>query len=95
MFNNLLPLSSSLSFGKIIGGLSKTLAVANKIIPLYIKAKPIMANAKNTLGIIREMTSKMASINKLEVKEEIKKENLPILEDKVIIKEDSQPTFFL
>lgn len=54
MFNGL-GFTRGLSFVKIIGGLSKTLQVANQIIPLYQKAKPAIQNARSMLGILKEM----------------------------------------
>ena len=55
--------SSALSFGKVIGGLSKTLGVVNQIIPIYKEAQPIINNAKNAFGIIKEF--KNTATNKI------------------------------
>ena len=97
MFNSLLPIASSLSFSKIIGGISKTLTVANQLIPLYVKAKPIISNAKNTLGVLREMTSKIANINKPSEDNinNVKVENNIISTIESSKKEDNKPIFFL
>ena len=54
MYNGL-GLTKGFSFVKILGGLSKTLQVANQIIPLYQKAKPAIHNARNMLNIIKEI----------------------------------------
>lgn len=48
-------LTKGLSFIKIISGLSRTLQIANQIIPLYQKAKPALSNAKEVLNILKEM----------------------------------------
>lgn len=45
-----------LSFTKIIGGISKTLQIANQVIPLYQKAKPMISNARSMMGILKEFT---------------------------------------
>lgn len=48
-------LKGGLSLTKIIGGLSKTLQIANQVIPLYQKAKPMISNARNLFSIVKEM----------------------------------------
>ena len=40
---------NSLSLGKIIGGLSKTLNIVNQALPLYKQIKPIISNAGGIL----------------------------------------------
>lgn len=96
MFNSLPALTSSLSFGKIIGGISKTLNIANQLIPLYIKAKPIISNANKTLGILKEITSNSASQknskNPSNNNIEAYHNNSEISTNK---KEENEPTFFL
>ncbi len=47
--------TSTFSFGKILGGLSKTLGVVNQVIPIYKEAKPIIQNAKSAFTLIKEM----------------------------------------
>lgn len=46
--------ASTLSFGKILGGLSKTLGVVNQVIPIYKEAKPMIQNAKTAFSLIKE-----------------------------------------
>ena len=45
MFGN--PYGTGLSFTKILSGISKTLNVANQVIPLYKEAKPIKTVPNN------------------------------------------------
>lgn len=45
---------SGLSFGRVLGGISKTLGVVNQIIPIYKEAKPMINNARSALSIIKE-----------------------------------------
>lgn len=90
MFNGI-GLTKGLSFAKVIGGLSRTLQIANQIIPLYQKAKPAIANARNMLGILK-------TINAPEIKETT--EQIPedtSVPDEIIEKEKTPtaPTFFL
>lgn len=46
---------TGLTLPKVIGGISKTLNVANQIIPLYMQAKPMIKNAKNAFTIAKEI----------------------------------------
>lgn len=50
--------NNTLSLNKILGGLSKTLNIANKLLPLYKEAKPIIANAKNLYSIAKIINTK-------------------------------------
>ena len=49
------PVRKSFSFIKILNGISKTLNMANQIIPIYQKTKPAISNAKNILGTIKNI----------------------------------------
>lgn len=48
------PVKSGLTFAKVLGGISKTLSVANQIIPLYQQARPMIHNAKTILSVLKE-----------------------------------------
>jgi len=54
-------ISSSLTLPKVIGGISKTLNVANQLIPIYVQAKPMIQNAKSAFKVAKEI---MATPNK-------------------------------
>ena len=43
---------NNLSLLKIINGLSKTINIANQMLPLYTKIKPLINNASQTLNNI-------------------------------------------
>ncbi len=47
--------TAGLTLPKVIGGISKTLNVANQIIPLYMQAKPMIKNAKNAFYVAKEV----------------------------------------
>ena len=86
---NAVGLTKGLSLIKIIGGLSKTLQIANQIIPLYQKAKPAISNARGVLNVLREMNKPNSSgKNQSSTKE---------IQNKIMPKEKTQvaPTFFL
>ena len=46
------PVQSGLTFTKVLSGISKTLSVANQVIPLYREAKPMINNARNILSVL-------------------------------------------
>lgn len=82
------------SLTKIIGGLSKTLGVVNQMIPLYKEAKPLMTNARNALGLLREMSNTTTK----RVMENTEKNLRPIKEqinNYHNFQEQKGPTFFL
>jgi len=56
MFGTGIP-TKSFSLMKVLGGISKTLNVANQLIPLYNQAKPMISNAKNILGVLKTVNS--------------------------------------
>ena len=51
---NATGLTKSLTLPKIIGGISKTLQIANQMIPLYQKAKPLITNARSIMSINKD-----------------------------------------
>jgi len=102
MFNGTPP-PNTFSIGKLIGGISKTLNVANQVIPLYKEAKPMIQNARNAFNFIKEFTN--TTTNKVMNNTE---KNIKPIKDKIeIIKNNNQtrvtnleqnkkgPTFFL
>lgn len=91
MFGN--PAGSGLSFTKVLSGISKTLNIANQVIPLYREAKPMINNAKTILGVLKDFntpkTSNTTSNTKSVSEDKIKKE--PIREYPTT----NSPRFFL
>ena len=75
-------MNNELSLTKIITGFSKTLNIANQLIPLYKQVKPIIQNGNKILSKINNLNT---TTNKnLEAKTKVTKE----------IKSNNQPTFF-
>ena len=54
---------NTLSLGKIISGISKTLNLVNQAIPLYKQVKPIINNAGSILTIFKEFNKNDNSIS--------------------------------
>ncbi len=69
--------TKGLSLTKIIGGLSKTLQIANQVIPLYQKAKPMISNARSLFSIVKEMGKNTKETIKTPIKEDTATKNLP------------------
>lgn len=90
MFNSI-GLTKGLSFVKILGGLSKTLQIANQVIPLYQKARPAIANAKNMLTVLKEINKPSSTATKTEENITTRTEISP--KEKVQIQ--TAPKFFL
>jgi len=96
MFNQM-PINNTFSIGKMLGGISKTLNVANQIIPLYKEAKPMIQNAKNAIGLIKEFGN--ATTNKVLTNKEKNitpiKEKIEVLHSTNLSQNKKGPTFFL
>ena len=72
MFGN--PYGSGLSFTKIISGISKTLNVANQVIPIYREAKPMINNAKTIFSALKEFGKTSSNTTSTNINSEAKKE---------------------
>jgi len=55
MFGN--EVKSGLTMTKVIGGLTKTLNIANQAIPLYKEAKPMINNARNIYSVLKSFAN--------------------------------------
>ena len=80
--------NSGLSLGKVLNGISKTLSIANQVIPLYQQAKPMINNAKTILNVLKgiKATNNPAKNNNITTKKET--------ENKSIIENTNTPIFF-
>ncbi len=90
---------SGLSLTKVIGGVSKTLSVANQLIPLYVQAKPIINNAKSAFSVAKEIlsTPNSNSSNNSKVTNKVKQTKEKRSANTVTppIKNTNNPVFFL
>ena len=75
-------------FIKLLSGISKSLSIASRVIPIYQDAMPLFKNAKNIYSLIANKQN--------DKKDEIIKEK-PITkkETTTIKKNDSSPQFFI
>ncbi len=93
--------AKGLSFTKILGGISKTLSIANQVIPIYQQAKPMIQNAKSAFKVVKEFTKPMEtntpSPKQNSVKKELTTKN-PYKKTEPISSENTfnnKPVFFL
>lgn len=61
MFGN--PYGTGLTFTKVLSGISKTLNVANQVIPIYREARPMINNAKTILRALKDIGKNSSSTN--------------------------------
>ena len=59
-----------LNIAKIINGLNKTVNIANQVIPLYIKAKPLITNATSKIDTLKTFLAPPPSPKQTTKKEE-------------------------
>ncbi len=91
MFGN--PYGSGLTLTKVLSGISKTLNVANQVIPIYREAKPMINNAKTIFSALKDIgksgnTSSNVSTNTSVV--ETKKDT-----NTTVVSNRNNPSFFL
>ena len=92
------PVRSGLTLSKVIGGVSKTLNVANQIIPLYMQAKPMISNARNAFKIAKGILSTPSTSNtsqNVNVALSNKEKTTTIKEEQPTIVSTNNPVFFL
>ena len=80
---------NGLTFGKVLGGISKTLSIANQVIPLYQQAKPMINNAKTILEVLKGLKSDNKTTTLVK---EIEPQD--IKENTISIRSNNSPTFF-
>lgn len=86
---------SGLTFTKVLGGISKTLSIANQVIPLYREAKPMINNAKTIMSVLKDVgKSKDASSNSKTSNKTIEKKKDSIVES-IPKTSSNNPVFFL
>ncbi len=89
------PVSSGLTFTKVLGGISKSLSIANQVIPLYREAKPMINNAKTILAVLKgfngNSNSKVTKVNNANINIESTKKDTSIKREA----NGNNPVFFL
>ena len=57
---------------RMLNGLSKTLTVANRVIPMYQKAKPMISNARTLINTLKNIN--IVDSNDIKKENKVKKE---------------------
>ena len=60
--------TNTFSFSKILGGISKSLNIANQLIPIYQQSKPLISNAKKVFNVIKEFNNTTSNNTIIETK---------------------------
>ena len=68
--------SRGFSLVRILNGLSKGLNIANQVIPIYNKAKPMVSNTKNIFKTIKNINIINNSTDNKNIKKEPLKDSL-------------------
>lgn len=92
MFNTV-GITRGLSLSKIIGGINKTLQIANQMIPLYQRAKPMITNARSIFNVIKGMSKSNSKTIEAEDAVIVDKKDTKVATTKK--EETTSPTFFL
>ncbi len=85
------PVRTGLTLTKVLGGLSKTLGIANQVIPLYREAKPMIKNARTILAVLKDMNKPVNKTIVNKQNKEIKKETISTIS----VNRANSPSFFL
>lgn len=90
-------IKTGLTLSKVIGGLSKTLNLANQIIPLYKEAIPVVNNAKSVFSILKDLNKSPAkkTINTKPTNLKTTFSNPPKKDTYNLSKPSNNPRFFL
>ena len=56
-------IGSTLSLGKVLNGISRTLSIANQVIPLYQQVKPMIGSARKVMSVLQELKVNNNSYN--------------------------------
>ena len=62
-------ITSGITIGKVLGGISKTLNIINQMLPIYNQAKPMINNSKKIYKALKEFTINDKETSKSEIKE--------------------------
>lgn len=87
-------MKGALTLPLVLGKINKTLAVANQIIPLYVKVKPMITNAKDTFAVAKELIDvNRGSKTTKKIDEKPKKETVKSVPQNIV--NQNNPVFFL
>lgn len=97
-------MNNSSGLSKILSGINTTLNIANKVVPIYNQAKPLVTNINKTYKTFKNTSKDIPQLIKLmKVKNQIKKDmNTKPISFKTSLKSNSNtysninnPTFFI
>ena len=87
------PIRTGLTLTKVLGGISKTLGIANQVIPLYREAKPMIKNAKTIMSVLRDLNKPIN--NKPSKKDKVELQKKETFSSNTKFNNINSPSFFL
>lgn len=88
-------IKTGLTLPKVLGGISKTLNVANQVIPLYMQAKPMIQNARKAFTLAKEIMAPPNETKKSPTKKATSTVTLQKKEEYISPTSQNNPVFFL
>lgn len=81
------------NLSRLLGGISKSLNVANQVIPIYQQLSPMVQNARKAFGTLKEMTN--SKVNKpVNSMPKMAGANNNMKQKRAIINSSNNPSFF-
>ena len=79
------------NLSRLLGGISKSLNVANQVIPIYQQLSPMVQNARKAFGSLKEMANSKTTINS---SKPTANNNINMNQKRAIINSSNNPSFF-
>ncbi len=87
---------TGLTLPKVLGGIQKTLNIANQVIPLYVQVKPIIKNAQSAFSVAKGLLATPSTNQSTPTSLPSKTQNQAIKkQDESPVTYSNNPVFFL
>lgn len=84
--------NTTMTLGKVLSGISKTLGVANQVIPLFQQTKPLIKNVRTAYGLFKNNNKSILNEPKA-MKNTVVNNHKP--KEKTITYSNNSPQFFI
>ena len=85
---------TSLTLPKVLGGIQKTLNIANQVIPLYAQIKPIIKNAQSAFSVTKELIKTPANNTTKQITSTVQNKETQKKQEEPVVNLNT-PVFFL
>ncbi len=87
---------TGLTLPKVLGGIQKTLNIANQVIPLYVQVKPIIKNAQSAFSVAKDLLATPSTSPAKSSTSSLKVENQRTKkQEEIPVTYSNNPVFFL